>query len=628
MTQPEGQFTAAMARSVRSATVRPGQFPGQMPQAQPFLGTATPGAPVPSVPTGDTRQARANTNVPLTKAQEQELNEERSQWLTQVMMAHPEYLAMRERSLPVSGGYSFSNVTHTLTVSSLSSVNRHAILELIFQHLEAIGMYRTAEILAKESGHLFQTSGQPWDRTDLHLLSSLAVGHREDIWNLRPDQDHIYANEFLEEDFFASPYREDPTTIEQEFYNPQLNVVYENSSGRKLCDIKCCSLKRFVVYFAVETPSPDEVQLFVLSMHAITSASHFLEHLVTLYDMRIDRARSPYSEETNRKVKSNILKFIKQWMSYRVGNRAVKLIRDFLLRLQREEPDDTIKREVPAMLKALGMFSENLMIQPPPVDGLDPVIPDPHILFTMSLGLLDPEPVELARQITLCFHEKFAAIHTLELMTAISKKKTTIQTPTLAEFFSFGDNIMQLLMEAFLNAQDKEKAFTRILELAQALSDLSNIDALSCVVRVLQRPDIQRLGGTAPERSKPQLQQLLDKTGEGESLTTYVQFITDQYSSEKPTIPNMNVELLRGDSQADKEPNYINGLINWGKLKKLGKRCVVFNRFQTQRYKLIPIPQIRKIITASPELSYKACEEQLDEQYRLRAKSAALLSKT
>ena len=55
---------------------------------------------------------------------------------------------------------------------------------------------------------------------------------------------------------------------------------------------------------------------------------------------------------------------------------------------------------------------------------------------------------------------------------------------------------------------------------------------------------------------------------------------------------------------------------------------MVFHRFQNQRYKLISIPQIRKIITRSPELTYTVLEEKLDEQYRLLAKSDSLLSKT
>ena len=610
-----------------SATLLPQQNPMRPVRAQQTaIAAGTP--PLPKVaPQGDVRQARANTNVPLTKAQEQELNEERSQWLTRVMMTRPEYLAMRERALPVSGGYSFSNVTHTMTVSAQSSVNRHAVLELISQHLESIGMYRTAEILANESGHVFQTSGQPWDRTDLHLLTSLAVGHRDDAWNLTPDHNHIYANEYLEEDFFASPYREDPATISQEFYNPSLNVVYEQSREKKLNDIKCCSLKRFVVYFAVEPLNNDEVQLFVLSMPKITSASHFLEHLVTLYDMSIDVARSPYDANRNKQVKTNVMKFLKQWMSYGIGKRAVKLIKDFLLRVQKEETQEECTREIPGMLKALAVYSENLIRTPPVADGAEPVIPDPHVLFKLSLGLFDPEPVEVARQITLVFHEKFSAIHTLELMTAISQRKTTIQTPTLAEFFSFGDNLMQLLLEAFLNAPEKDKAFNRLFDMAKALYELSNIDALSCLVRILQREDVLTLGG-ATEEKRRQIDGYFNMTGEGTSLSMYEKFIEDQYKKWTPTIPNMNVELLRGDDQSHKQPDYIEGLINWGKVRKLGERCVVFHRFQNQRYKLISIPQIRKIITRSPELTYTVLEEKLDEQYRLLAKSDSLLSKT
>jgi hypothetical protein len=78
-------------------------------------------------------------------------------------------------ALPLTGGYSFANVTRTQKVSDISQMDRYVVLDLVAQHLSTIEMYRTTEILARESEHVFQRSDQPWDRTDLHLLVSLAV---------------------------------------------------------------------------------------------------------------------------------------------------------------------------------------------------------------------------------------------------------------------------------------------------------------------------------------------------------------------------------------------------------------------------------------------------------------------
>jgi hypothetical protein len=134
----------------------------------------------------------------------EQLIEARSQWLSQLLAEQPEFLAMRERSLPLAGGYPFATVTHTHKKWATSC--------------KLIGMFRTAEILARESGLVFQKSNQPWDRTDLHLLVSLAVDHHE-------------VDEPFDEDLIAAPYREDPLSIHDEPYDAAGCVRSERSKS-------------------------------------------------------------------------------------------------------------------------------------------------------------------------------------------------------------------------------------------------------------------------------------------------------------------------------------------------------------------------------------------------------------
>lgn len=552
-----------------------------------------------------------------------ELIEERSQWLTDVLLRYPQFLAMRERSLPLSGGYSFANVTHTHTVSALASVNRYTILELISQHLRSIGMYQTAEVLEEETGHTFQVSDHPWDRTDLHLLTSLAVSHREDAWNLSPEVDHRYVEEAFDEDFFASPYREDPKTLYQEFYDPTLNVVYDGEK-HSLAHIKCCSLKRFVIYFAtVVQKDSEELDRFFLSLHSITSASHFLEHLVTLYDMKYDEEKSPYPPEVLKRIHLNIMNLIASWLKFPIGKRTLKLIRQFLNRARsKEECDPFVKRCIPKILKAMSEING-----PPdvPEEKEDPVIPKPEIIFKYSLQLLDPEPIELARQITLIYLDKYNSIHSMEFIIGISKGRTTIQTPTLAEFLAFGESLTQMIAESFINATDKKATFQRIMEVVRALDLLRNLDALSCILRFLRRKDVQEIG-EASEQVKQEIDTLLEKTGDDEEKRgVYEDLIKKQFDVWGSVIPHMHAELQRGGRKSVEEPDYINGLINWAKLDPHAERCVYLNRFQNPYYKmdpkspkvLIAIPQIQKVIMKGPEMSLAELDEKLEEYHRL-----------
>jgi hypothetical protein len=485
-------------------------------------------------------------------------------------------------------------------------------------------MYRTAETLALESGHTFQRSSQQWERTDLHLLCSIAVGHREHAWNLPRDVDSQYVDESLEEDFFASPYREDPSLICEEFYDPDLNVIYDSSGHRNLAGIRACSLCRFVVYFAtLETLDNEELQMFFLSLHSITSASHFLEHMVTLYDLEIDEARlqaTRGSKETADLsflcISRNIVNFIKQWKDYHIGKRTLKLVAQFLGRIQTEHRSEKVHAYLPPLLRAIAEGTKRDTQDR--TDFARPEIRDPVILFRPRLSLLDPEPVEIGRQITLIYHDKYASIHSLEFIIGIPIRRTTIRTPTLAEFFGFSDSLTLLFAEALLGADDKAAAFRRMVDIARCVSNLHSMDALVSICRLLRRPDVQSIGGATPEIAG-EIAEFWVHSGEGDRQF-YDDFISKQFNAWHPTIPNMHAELKSGDKQAGKEPDFINGLINWEKLRPMAKRCVILNRFQTLKYKFIPIPQIQKVIFRGPEMTEGTIEERLDELVRLLPK--------
>lgn len=138
-------------------------------------------------------------------------------------------------------------------------------------------------------------------------------------------------------------------------------------------------------------------------------------------------------------------------------------------------------------------------------------------------------------------------------------------------------------------------------------------------LRLLRRPDVQQLGSATQDEIR-ELADFWAKSGEHknhEASPFYDDFIQKQFNQWKVTIPNMHAELKSGAKAAGREPDFINGLINWGKLRPQAKRCVVLNRFQVLKYKFIVIPQIQKIILRGPELTELEIEDRLDELLRL-----------
>jgi len=482
--------------------------------------------------------------------------------------------------------------------------------------------------LAAECGHTFQTSKQPWDRTDLHLLTSLAVGHLDDAWNLPPDNNHQYVTEHLEEDFFSSSYREDPSTIWDEFFDDKLNCQYSNENSRTYQNLVAASLKRLVVYHAIANSdqiSDDEQQQFFLTIHFITSSDHFLRHLVTLFDCDLSNTNyQPINANDQSEMRKNIINLIKKWITYHglfIGRRTLKSIERFLIRINNDPKHTSLKKWIEAILQSLPSLTYGAKKGNSSTPE-NPEIKNPLIMFKPSLNILGPEPLEVARQITLIYQEKFATIHSLEFIIALSNRKPTIKTPTLSDFFLFSQSITSLFAETFVNTEPKEQqnAYARIIEIIKCLFDLLNLDAVACLTQLMLRPDICTIG-RATEQQKQLLLDLWKKTGENDKNepkpTEYETIIDKNFNEWKSGIPNMSAELKRADKKTRHLPDFVNGLINWEKVRNLSQRCIVLYRFQNQFYNFYTIPQIRKIILKGPTMSGKDIEDKIEEQARI-----------
>ncbi|KAH0794092.1 RasGEF domain containing protein [Histomonas meleagridis] len=563
----------------------------------------------------------------------EQLSEEQSKWLNEILSENPQYLSLRERALGYFGGYSFANVTHAQTVTALSTVNRHVILELIYQHLQAIGMYRTAEILASESGHVFQTSKQPWNRTDLHLLASLAVGHRDDPWNVPAEMFHSVVNEYREEDFFSSSYREDPNTIWDEFNDKDLNAVYDNPDVHSYRHLIQASLKRLVVYLCtsdLQSINDEEQQLFFLTIHSITSANHFLQHLVTLFDCDLDGTPyKPVPEKIMTEIRRNIINLIRKWVNYHglfIGQRTLKSVAQFINRILADSKYDKLKPYAETILKSMKGITYGT--KKGSLEKIDkPIIPEPQKLFMSSLTILDPSPIEVARQITLIYHKKYSSIHSLEFIIALKSRRATIQTPTFKDFFLFDEQLTQLVASTFLESEENNRfdAYQKIFEIIQALNQLYNFEAVSCLSQLMLRPDI--ISKVFIKNNDPTLEQkieqiksdLLDiwkKAGNNDKNETvkptdYENSINTRFGKWEACIPNMHVEIKRIDKKILEMDDYVNGLINWEKICAIAKRCTTLYRFQNTTYTFWTVPQIKNVILKGANLTLQQIEEKL-----------------
>ncbi|KAH0788262.1 RasGEF domain containing protein [Histomonas meleagridis] len=536
-------------------------------------------------------------------------------WLTETLIENPQLLSLRERVLPWTGGYSFANVIHSDTMTTSNHINRFTTLELIFQHLNAIGMHQTAEILERESGHKFQNILQPWDRTDLHLLVSTGVLPREDPWQVADEPHHHFMLESLEEDFFATPYTEDYSSIYKEILDPTIDVKF-SGNVQSIKTMKAASLRRFVVFLTLSPSdqlSDDDLTKFLLIIHSFTSSHHFFQHLCAIFDA----AQADMSDEDYQRIKAieknnqkAVINLLKKWTNLHglfIGRRTIKSIGHFLQKILSDQvnyPD--LQKFAKSNLDLLptltyGTRTGTLM---KPTD--QPIIENPQVLFKPSLSLIEPNSTEVARQITLIFHASFKAVHSHEFFVALSNQSISPQTPTLTEFQDIGRKLERQILEIIALAKDKIAAINKILDIAQKLEELGNFDALSWIIKALERDVFTRL----PLMTDPKIANLILKldTSAGVHINNTAQYfeqVMTRFDKWDSSIPNIQTEML--SFKTDDSSMFIDGLLNIDKMKPFADKIAVLYRFQNKFYNFYPISQIQKIIIKGPTMS----EEQI-----------------
>ena len=588
-------------------------------------------------------QTNENTAQQTQNQEENQLLlEEQSQWLPRILEEDPYLLELREKALPWTGGISFANMVHTALTASPSVFNRFSILELLYNHFLSIGMVRTAEILEKETGLKFQVYDEPWERTGLRVLVSLGVLSRENPWIIQAPPNCKFIEEPLEEDFFACQYREDPRTVHIELLDKSANVEYD-SEEHSFKHIKACTLNRLVSIITTANTADkdtemnfreDDLNAFFLTLHSITSCEHFLEHLKAVFDY--DFADEKAISEVQTKypnIRVNVARVILKWIRFHglfIGKKTLKLIEQFAKRVIDSSIEDY--HDNAGKGEYIGIFEEILNAIPTLGYGQihekqkiieDPIIKDAQVLLNPALSIIDldppqtpdngqnkerdPDPREVAKQITLLSYKAFSAIHSREFMVAIIKKGVTIQTPTLAEFFEFSDKIERVVLESIAKAPKPVEAVKQIYKIAESLDNLANYDALYRVVSALMIPELK--GIIKEAKLDDRIQRLFKKTGSTEdTLEWYRQNLDSRFDDSYPTIPNTTSELKFAPTIVG--PDFFDGkLINWEKRRQIGKIMTVLYKFQNCPYCFWPVPQIQKLFTRGGTMTDKQLGE-------------------
>ena len=335
--------------------------------------------------------------------------------------------------------------------------------------------------------------------------------------------------------------------------------------------------------------------------------------------MEIDEAaKEALGEQEIANVQIAIINLIKKWVNGRglfIGRRTLKAIKAFCEDYQGDE-NSTNKKLLTSIAQSMDTLTygsrEGKLNNPSELPNIKEG--QVSLLLRPGLTLVDPEPEETARQITLLSHASFKAINIREFMTALKTKECSVQTPVLGEFLNFQDRTGQLIMETVLSAGDRHAAFTRVLEIAQHLEQLSNFQSLSSILSKFRRPEVLTVVQATPKQAEL-LEQLAAKCGDAEgSFDAYASYLCIIFREWKSAIPNITAEIA--NSKIHPKEDFLKGLINWEKRRESTARAGIFYRLQNKPYSFYPIHQIQKVINRGPSRTPAQLEDMLCDLWR------------
>lgn len=559
---------------------------------------------------------------PPSKDKQIDPETDRSMWMNDAFDKNPEISVLREKMLPLASGHSFANARFTDTIQDVSVANRYEILNLIAQHLNSIGLNYTADILSKETGfEFFNPPSSDWETTDLRMITSLSLGLRDSAWDEITELNHKFVLEEHEEDYNASPYREDPSLIWEEYFNPDINTVFTPNKPRSFATLEASTLRRVVVLLTSSNKgylSDEDLNNFFLSLHSVTSSEHFYDLIMYLFFLK---GNNPKIESIKPKelelLRMNIINLIKKWLFFHglfIGKKTLKSIEEFLKEITNTSEYGFLKKFTASILSVIPTLTYGQKQGSSSVKKSAPIIPNPTIILSLDLKFFDPEPMEVARQVTLLAHDVFCSIHSMEFINAFSKKNSSaFSTPTLNEFNFFNERITLHVLETLAYADDPEDAYRRAVEICQCLLEMRNFGTLSAFVSALGRADSQELCRISEDTKKTVANLYFNSEN-------YEDKLLHAYSSWSTAIPNMKSEIRNqlGSIENEEMPQFINGLINWNRVRKLSERSSIMYRFQNTKYSFYPVSQIQKVITRGPQHDEREIEIKMDQRIKER----------
>ncbi|KAJ3445396.1 ras guanine nucleotide exchange factor i-related [Anaeramoeba flamelloides] len=547
-------------------------------------------------------------------------NVDRREWLLLAMKRNPEIKNLRERVIPIARTESFGRLYCSEREEVKDQLTIELILQLIMQHLVTIGFKHTKKVIEEETKVKYKPRYLRDSR--LQSLIRVALKNSDYIWDQTMNEEARKQSEETDSEIGLINYLSSLGYKEKEEDGEDLPSIWEEDSSENIIyvdnkleeegeegskEIRAASINKLVQLLTHETdPNVLYLKTFLMTYQSFTTPKILFYKLTERYNIPTEKEEQ-YAK-TKQMIKLRVCNFVRFWINdyfSDFNNKLLMELEDFIDNSLMKDGFKSMANNLKKIIKRnINKSNEEIKESTSTEIAPDPKLP--KNIFSPKLSLLDVDPEEIARQMTLIEFSIFKKIRPPELLNlAWSESKLKHRALNLIALNKRFNQIPLWVATLILKASRlklRQNIIGKCIGIAQHLWMLDNFNGSIAVVNGLKTPSVARLHYTfeAVPRRKIEIFEFLSK--EKAKLITLNDFQLLLQKISPPCIPYFSVFLNRLKEIEDNNPDSIDGLINFEKRRLIYD---VINKIQINQrkgYNFQSVYQIAQLIEKLPYL--------------------------
>ncbi|KAJ3436490.1 ras guanine nucleotide exchange factor i-related [Anaeramoeba flamelloides] len=545
---------------------------------------------------------------------------DRREWLLLAMKRNPEIKNLRERVIPIARTESFGRLYCSEREEVKDKLTIELILQLIMQHLVTIGFKHTKKVIEEETKVKYKPRYLRDSR--LQSLIRVALKNSDYIWDQTMNEEARKQSEETDSEIGLINYLSSLGYKEKEEDGEDLPSIWEEDSSENIIyvdnkleevgeegskEIRAASLNKLVQLLTHETdPNVLYLKTFLMTYQSFTTPKILFYKLTERYNIPTEKEEQ-YAK-TKQMIKLRVCNFFRFWINdyfSDFNNKLLMELEDFIDNSLMKDGFKSMANNLKKIIKRnINKSNEEIKESTSTEIAPDPKLP--KNIFSPKLSLLDVDPEEIARQMTLIEFSIFKKIRPPELLNlAWSESKLKHRALNLIALNKRFNQIPLWVATLILKASRlklRQNIIGKCIGIAQHLWMLDNFNGSIAVLNGLKTPSIARLHYTfeAVPRRKIEIFEILSK--KKSELITLNDFQLLLQKISPPCIPYFSVFLNRLKEIEYNNPDSMNGLINFEKRRLIYD---VINKIQINQrkgYNFQSVYQIAQLIEKLPYL--------------------------